>query len=77
MPIFDTLNTILTGALGPFGPIIAVGVLGLGIIAVAILLMLKERYDPMTKLANAGREGAVAKKEESKKEALRRASPNE
>ena len=66
MPIFDTLNTILTGALGPFGPIIAVGVLGLGIIAIAILLMLKERDDPMARLANAGREGAVAKKETKK-----------
>lgn len=77
MPIFDTLTTILTGALGPFGPIIAVGVLGLGIIAVAIVLMLKERDDPMTKLANAGREGAIVKKPETQKEKLRRASPNE
>ena len=76
MPIFDTLNTILTGALGPFGPIIAVGVLGLGIIVVALMLMMKDRDDPMAKLAKAGREGAVAESP-SKKEKLRRATPNE
>lgn len=78
MPIFDTISQILTGALGPFGPVIAVGGLGIVFVAFAIALMLQDKNDPMAKLGKAGREGTVEKaKPDSKKEKLRRASSNE
>ncbi|HEY9037365.1 MAG TPA: type II secretion system F family protein [Roseovarius sp.] len=44
------LNDILTGALGPFGPIIAVGTLGVLLIALTIVLMLNRPEDPLDKL---------------------------
>ncbi|QIE45609.1 type II secretion system F family protein [Pseudohalocynthiibacter aestuariivivens] len=44
------LNEILTGALGPFGPIIAVGMLGVFLILITIAIMLNQRDDPLTKL---------------------------
>lgn len=78
MPIFDTLSHYLTGALGPFGPIIAIGGLGMIIVMMALVMMFRDKNDPMAKLGNAGREGTVKKsKEDAKKEKLRRASNNE
>ncbi|WP_113911836.1 type II secretion system F family protein [Roseovarius dicentrarchi] len=44
------LNDILTGALGPFGPIIVVGMLGIMLIVVTIILMLNRPEDPLDKL---------------------------
>jgi tight adherence protein C len=44
------LNDILTGALGPFGPIIAVGTLGILLIALTLVLMMNRPEDPMDKL---------------------------
>ncbi|MFY0596565.1 MAG: type II secretion system F family protein [Cognatishimia sp.] len=74
MPLFDTLSQFLTGALGPFGPIIAVGGLGVVTVLSAILLMLREKNDPMAKLSKAGREGTV---DAAKNEKLRRANGND
>ena len=44
------LNDILTGALGPFGPIIAVGTLGVFLIATTLVLMMNRPEDPLDKL---------------------------
>ena len=44
------LNDILTGALGPFGPIIAVGTLGILLIALTLVLMMNRPEDPLDKL---------------------------
>ncbi|WP_204115345.1 type II secretion system F family protein [Shimia biformata] len=72
--VFD----FLTGLLGPFGPLIVVGMLGILLILITIPLMLKERDDPLQKLKDA-REGKVNKRAQKaeRKEKLRRASANE
>ncbi|MCV2893057.1 type II secretion system F family protein [Lentibacter sp. XHP0401] len=46
----DQLNDSLTGVLGPFGPLIAVGLLGLILIFVAISMMMGQRNDPLERL---------------------------
>ncbi|MFX0544888.1 type II secretion system F family protein [Roseovarius sp. S1116L3] len=46
----DFLNDILTGALGPFGPIIAVGTLGILLIAITLILIMNRPEDPIDKL---------------------------
>jgi len=53
--------TFLTDMLGPFGPVILVGLLGLALIAAVIPMMLKERNDPLNKLKDAGARGSTLK----------------
>ncbi len=50
MLILSVLNDILTGALGPFGPLIAVGGLGVMLVLITISMMLNQRQDPLGKL---------------------------
>jgi len=50
MQFLTTINTILTDTFGDFGPMIAVGGLGLMLILLVIPLMLKEQQDPLEKL---------------------------
>ncbi|MDO6725993.1 type II secretion system F family protein [Cognatishimia sp. 1_MG-2023] len=77
MAFFDTVADLLTGALGPFGPIIAVGGIGIMIIAFAIILMMQDKNDPMARLNKVGREGTSNAAANSNKEKLRRASENQ
>lgn len=77
MAIFDTISQLLTGALGPFGPIIAVGGIGVMVIAFAIILMMQDKNDPMARLNKAGRENSSNSSANSTKEKLRRASENQ
>ncbi|MEE2943698.1 MAG: type II secretion system F family protein [Pseudomonadota bacterium] len=79
MPIFDTLTNLMTNALGPFGPVIIVGALGIVTVAMAIAMIMRDKNDPLAKLGKAGREGTTndSKKAKGNKEALRRASNNE
>jgi len=51
MEALSGISDLLTGALGPFGPLIAVGVLGAILILGAIFLILNAPKDPMEKLA--------------------------
>ena len=46
----DALRETLTGALGPFGMLIAVGLLGVVLIGVALSLIMAEKRDPLEKL---------------------------
>jgi len=50
------LNDILTAALGPFGPIIAVGTLGVLLVALTLVLMMNRPEDPMDKLKHSQQE---------------------
>lgn len=72
------INDLLVGNLGPLGPLIAVGVLGLLLMLVALPVMLKKQVDPLTKLREATRPTLVepkAKKSAVKsKQGLRMAS---
>lgn len=65
----------LTNTLGPFGPIIVVGALGVLMILATIPLMLKQRDDPLEKLKR--NEAGGGSKKQEKQERLRRASSNE
>ena len=51
--MLDGLNTALTDALGPFGPLIAVGVLGLFLILLTLPVLLRKSTDPLDKLKAA------------------------
>ncbi len=57
MKLLTLFTDVLTGALGPFGPIIAMGALGLMLVLVTVPIMLKQRQDPLKKLkqANSGK----------------------
>lgn len=66
---------ILTNVLGPFGPVIAVGFVGVVLILATLLLMLKQREDPLDKLKRTETERKDKKK--SGKDRLRRNSANE
>ncbi|MEP3631708.1 MAG: type II secretion system F family protein [Shimia thalassica] len=71
----EAITQILTGALGPFGPVIAVGAVGLVLVLATVVFMLKQRDDPLDKLKKVENEKAQGK--ENRKEKLRRASSNE
>ena len=64
------IQDVLTGALGPFGPLIAVGILGAILIMGAIFLFLNAPKDPLDKLAEK-ESGRGGEKEASKKTRLR------
>ena len=53
MKLLTLFTDVLTGALGPFGPLIAVGALGVMLILVAVSIMLKQKQDPLEKLKQA------------------------
>ena len=63
----------LTEALGPFGPLILVGTLGVLMILVTIPLILNQRQDPLEKLKKASRSGVVETARQEKAPAHRRA----
>jgi tight adherence protein C len=54
--MLETVNTILIDNLGPFGPLIAVGALGLFMILLTLPILLKKQVDPLDKLRQATRE---------------------
>ncbi len=69
MDFFLQFKDILTGALGPFGPLIAVGVLGAILIAGAAFLILSAPKDPMAKLAE--KESGQSEEKQTQKTRLR------
>ena len=50
MEFFQHINDILTGALGPFGPLIIVGALGIFMVLITIVMMMNQPEDPLKKL---------------------------
>jgi len=61
MTLLTLFTDVLTGALGPFGPIIAIGALGVMLILLTVPIMLKQKQDPLKKLkeANARKDSGV------------------
>ncbi len=49
----------LSDVLGPFGPLIVVGTLGVILVGLAIVIMMNQRQDPLEKLKKASRSGVV------------------
>ena len=72
MSLLDTINQMLKDMLGPFGPLIVVGFLGLVMVLVTIPLLFKKEVDPLDKLNALVQEKAAPEK--SKKDKLRQAS---
>ncbi len=52
----ETIQTFLIDQLGPFGPVLVVGILGLFLVLLTLPVLLKKRVDPLDKLrTGAGR----------------------
>jgi tight adherence protein C len=72
--LFEQANVTLTEMLGPFGPLIAVGFLGLLLVAITLPVLLKRQRDPLDKLRDAARQGSAyeaGKAVDGKKSSLR------
>ncbi len=50
MNLVDTVNQTLIASMGPLGPLIAVGGLGLFLVLLTLPIMMKKKIDPMEKL---------------------------
>ncbi|MEX0337685.1 MAG: type II secretion system F family protein, partial [Arenibacterium sp.] len=74
MEFLASINDVLTGALGPFGPLIVVGTLGLFMILLVIPLILNQPEDPLKKLKRNAHNNTGAKPQ---KERLRQGGRNE
>lgn len=74
MEFLAQIEAFLTESLGEFGPLIAVGIVGLVMIGLAIPLMLQQREDPLDKLK---RQMKAPKPEANKREKLRQGGRNE
>lgn len=72
--MLNTINAILKSQLGEFGPLIAVGVLGLFLILLTIPFLVNQREDPLKKLNRNQQEKTDSK---PKKERLRQGGRNE
>ena len=53
--MLENANAFLTESLGPFGPLIAVGVLGIVLILLTLPALLRKRSDPLDKLRDTAR----------------------
>ncbi len=51
----ENIQTIITDLLGPFGPLMVVGLLGVFLILITLPVLLKKEVDPLDKLKAAGR----------------------
>lgn len=74
MEIFDQISQTLTDTLGPFGPLIVVGTLGLLLILLTLPILIRQAKDPLDKLKKANRSG---KPVEERKKKLRTGGRNE
>ncbi len=64
MELLETLDAMLTDALGPFGPLLAVGFLGFAMILITLPVLLQKPKDPLDKL-KAQNTDRVAVKEQA------------
>ena len=59
--MLDSINTLLTDLLGPFGPLLALGFLGVVMVLLALPAMLKPEKDPLDRLKAPRAETTSAK----------------
>lgn len=57
MELFNQINTLIEGTLGPAGPVMVIAGLGLGLMLLALPSMLNRRADPLDKLRAGARKG--------------------
>ena len=56
MEFLQKISTMLTDQLGPFGPILAVGILGMFLMLLTLPILLRKRRDPMDRLKESTRQ---------------------
>lgn len=69
--MLDTINTYLTETLGPAGPLIAMGVLGVFFVVMTLPLFLARKEDPFDRLAGSGARAPVKRDKGLQKASLR------
>jgi len=74
MDMLNRINDLLTNQLGEFGPLIAVGILGMFMILLTLPLLLNQPEDPLKKLK---RDSEAASKPKTKKDQLRQRGNNQ
>lgn len=75
MAILDNLNSLLTEHLGPFGPLIAVGGLGIFMVLLTVPLLLNQPEDPLKKLKRSQEQSKA--QPAAKRDRLRQGDRNE
>ncbi|MEL7254620.1 MAG: type II secretion system F family protein [Pseudomonadota bacterium] len=66
MGILDSITGILTDSLGPFGPVIAIGTIGIFIVLATIPIMINQAKDPLEKLKKAGQDGQTGQRDQKR-----------
>ncbi len=61
MNVLSSLHSMITDLLGPLGPIIILGTIGVVMVAVTMILILKQPEDPMSKLKRSAQAPDAAK----------------
>ncbi|MEQ9258837.1 MAG: type II secretion system F family protein [Roseovarius sp.] len=74
MGYFSQITGFLTDSLGPFGPLIAVGTLGVLLVLITIPILINQAKDPLEKLKKSSHS---EKSDDGKKQKLRAGSRNE
>ena len=74
MGLFQSLNEQITAVLGPLGLIIIVGVLGLGLVAITVAMIMRQPEDPLNKLKRAANGKGSSKEDKAR---LRQGDHNE
>jgi len=69
MGFIENINTTLTDMFGPFGPLLAVGILGLFLILLTVPILMNRKEDPLDKL----RKSNAARNKKSSNNQLRQA----
>mgnify|MGYP001768478241 FL=1 len=69
--MFSQINDFLIAQMGPLGPLFAVGLLGVLLVAIALPTMLKKRADPFSKLRESSRPAGDARPAREEKKSLR------
>ncbi|WP_428515171.1 type II secretion system F family protein [Roseovarius sp.] len=72
--MLDTISQFMTDTLGPFGPLIAVGTLGVLLVLLTIPILIRESNDPLDKIKKQSRSGPSL---EDQKKKLRTGQRNE
>ncbi len=57
--MIESIKTVLTEQLGPFGPLLAVGILGMFLILLTLPILLKKNVDPLDKLKDQARSATL------------------
>lgn len=53
--MFDNIQTMIVDQMGPFGPLLVVGILGMFMILLTLPILMKKKVDPLDKLRDANK----------------------